>query len=274
MTKQLHSCTVAHNSSDNRLYQPAVFMSNTHFYQTLYQSETLFRLENDPFPGIAPRPTVVTETLLTDTEVDIPLITEPEPASTLVSTSPAEPVAPISTTGPEPIVDEPVAVVLPIEKFPIREPELPAEQPVILEAAPARTLPSTHRPTPPEGVRPQLNHKVLILVDEELLPSDVLFLEKILNAINLNINGVDLLNVHGLDGVDFAPILADKVIHHFLTFGVPFQRLNLDILMDRYQPVRFHGITFMLADPLAAIEGDKNLKKRLWEALKRIFLMG
>ena len=230
-------------------------MSLTHFYQTLYQTEQLFRLDNDPFPGAGPTPVAVTETLFADAEDPVLLLTEPADAPSLHSLA------------------EPVAGAAPAEKFSIREPELPAEQPVLLEAAPARTLPSTHRPTPPDKVQPQLNHKVLILVDEELLPSDVLFLEKILNAINLNINGVDLLNVHGLDGVDFAPILADKVIHHFLTFGVPFQRLNLDILMDRYQPVRFHGITFMLADPLAAIEGDKNLKKRLWEALKRIFLM-
>ncbi len=246
-------------------------MSLTNFYQTLYQTEQLFRLNNDPFPGVLSAPAVVTETLLVDTETDIQLFVEPEPSDVSAPTS-----APVLVA--EPAVIEPVAkVVLPDEQSVIVELELPDEQPVILEATPARIMPSTHRPgvaRPIAPAQPQLNHKVLILVDEELLPSDVLFLEKILNAINLNINGVDLLNVHGLDGVDFAPILADKVIHHFLTFGVPFQRLNLDILMDRYQPVRFHGITFMLADPLAAIEGDKILKKRLWEALKRIFLMG
>lgn len=246
-------------------------MSLTNFYQTLYQTEQIFRLDNDPFPGLTPGLAVVTETLLVDIDADVEFLAKPEPSDISAPMS-----APVAVT--QSAVIEPVAeVILPDEQPIIAETDVPDEQPVILEATPARTLPSTHRPNvarPVTPAQPQLNHKVLILVDEELLPSDVLFLEKILNAINLNINGVDLLNVHGLDGVDFAPILADKVIHHFLTFGVPFQRLNLDILMDRYQPVRFHGITFMLADPLAAIEGDKNLKKRLWEALKRIFLMG
>ncbi len=240
-------------------------MSLTNFYQTLYQTEQLFRLDNDPFPVLTQPSVVVTETLLVDTEPTEPALGVLSDLNDL-----ALPETAVDAPAlPEAIADEPVSepVIDPVISLPV-EPE----QPVILEAVPARTMPSTHRPNAP--ARPLLNHKVLILVDEELLPSDVLFLEKILNAINLNINGVDLLNVHGLDGIDFAPILADKVIHHFLTFGVPFQRLNLDILMDRYQPVRFHGITFMLADPLAAIEGDKNLKKRLWEALKRIFLMG
>ncbi|MBC8153059.1 MAG: hypothetical protein H7Z72_09120 [Bacteroidetes bacterium] len=240
-------------------------MSLKNFYQAFYQTEQLFRLDDDPFAALMAPPTTVAETLLIDIEP-----TEPDalPVTTLPPDTP--PFGLVSADDAPDDIPEPV-----IEPF--VEPEPLPEQPVMLDPAPVRTMPSTHRPgveRPDAPVRPLLNHKVLILVDEELLPSDVLFLEKILNAINLNVNGVDLLNVHGLDGVDFAPILADKVIHHFLTFGVPFQRLNLDILMDRYQPVRFHGITFMMADPLAAIEGDKILKKRLWEALKRIFLMG
>jgi hypothetical protein len=75
---------------------------------------------------------------------------------------------------------------------------------------------------------------------------------------------VDLLNVHGTKNVNFSELLAGKYIHHFFTFGVPFSRLNLDIMMDRYQPVRFEGITFLMADPLPAIEGDVALKKKLW----------
>lgn len=240
-------------------------MSLKNFYQTFYQTEQLFRLDDDPFAALMPPPTTVKEPLLIDVELTE---TDALPVTTPMQETPSFEVVSaddVMDDVPEPIIE------------PFIEPELIVERPVILDPAPVRTMPSTHRPgveRPDMPARPLLNHKVLILVDEELLPSDVLFLEKILNAINLNVNGVDLLNVHGLDGVDFAPILADKVIHHFLTFGVPFQRLNLDILMDRYQPVRFHGITFMMADPLAAIEGDKNLKKRLWEALKRIFLMG
>lgn len=246
-------------------------MSLKNFYQTFYQTEQLFRLDDDPFAALLPPPATVTmtELILADAEP-----TESE--SLLTTSTMAEASLPLPVIIDEVLVDKPVLSLI-LDSKPVIESEPAIERPVVLDPAPTKTMPSTHRPgveRPDAPAQPLLNHKVLILVDEELLPSDVLFLEKVLNAINLNVNGVDLLNVHGLDGVDFAPILADKVIHHFLTFGVPFQRLNLDILMDRYQPVRFHGITFMIADPLAAIEGDKNLKKRLWEALKRIFLMG
>lgn len=242
-------------------------MSLKNFYQAFYENEQLFRLENDPFSVPTATSARLPDALLVDAE---PGTTDLLVGTSITALAEGLVTAEVTERAAEALVIDPVAA-----PTPSAEPEV--ERPVALEAAPIKTAPSIYPPLvadPPAINRPLLSHKVLILVDEELLPSDLLFLEKILNAINLNIDGVDLLNVHGLNGVDFTPILADKVIHHFLTFGVSFQRLNLDILMDRYQPVRFHGITFMIADPLAAIEGDKNLKKRLWEALKRIFLMG
>ena len=112
----------------------------------------------------------------------------------------------------------------------------------------------------------------MLLADEALDPSNLLFLEKILKAVNLNINGVDLLNLHGTDDLDFAALLRGRYINHFITFGVPFERIHLDIMMDRYSPVRFEGITFLMADSLPTVEADHNLKKRLWTALQRVFL--
>ena len=134
-------------------------------------------------------------------------------------------------------------------------------------------IPDTRPPVRlPEAPKPSLiKHKVLLLADEELSPSDLLFLEKILKAVNLDIDGVDLLNVYGVADVDFLAILRHKHIHHFITFGVPFSRINLDIMMDRYQPVRFHGITFLMADSLPVIEANPTLKRLLWNSLKRTF---
>ena len=70
----------------------------------------------------------------------------------------------------------------------------------------------------------------------------------------------------------FAAMVQDKHIHHFITFGVPFSRIKLDIAMDRYHPVRFFGINFLMADSLPTIEADQNLKRRLWGALQQVFL--
>ena len=223
-------------------------MSAKAFYQTFYQTEQLFRRADEAL-AFPPRydtpdellsPSVATETLAEAAE---PVDSEP-----------------ITITINDPVLAATPADVL-IPATVITEPE-PTPQSV------ADTKPPVSR----KPVAPQISQKVLILVDDELLPSDLLFLEKILKAVHLDIDGVDLLNVHGTSNVDFNELLKGKYIHHFFTFGVPFNRINLDILMDRYQPVRFDGITFLMADPLPAIETDVVLKKKLWEALKKVFL--
>ncbi len=174
--------------------------------------------------------------------------------------------------GQEPTALVEPVVILPVPKVPpVRLPEVPVvvEQ-FVEEIAPiADTRPPVRSTDTPKPAL--IKHKVLLLADEDLSPSDLLFLERILKAVNLDIEGVDLLNVYGVSDVDFAAVLRHKHINHFITFGVPFQRINLDIMMDRYHPIRFDGITFLMADSLPVIEANQALKKLLWNSLKRVF---
>lgn len=232
-------------------------MSLKSFYQTFYQHEQLYRLPGESFAPIAFR---AVEVAALPGSVKTPghaWQTEEEPVPALV----ASPVAPTPTLpAPIPITEPvapPVEVVLPIVVVPT---DLP-QRPIVLPA------PVPVMPVAP----PKIKHKVLLLADEDLDPSSLLFLEKVLNAVNLDITGVDLLNLHGAGDIDFADLLRGKHIHHFITFGVPFERVGLDIMMDRYQPVRFEGITFLIVDALPVIEANQKLKRSLWEALKRIF---
>lgn len=236
-------------------------MSVKNFYQSFYQTDTLFRVAGEPWEPThqltghdrvelvasadsldttdllaeldelsAGKPLVSAQTGVVETPPVVPLLIAPEPSPTLL----------IPT--PEPLPQSPPRPTTPSILPPVQQPRMP-----------------------------QLNHKVLLLADEALDPSNLLFLEKILKAVNLNIDGVDLLNLHGVEGMDFAELLKGKYINHFITFGVPFERINLDIMMDRYSPVRFEGITFLMADSLPTIEADQALKKRLWGALQRVF---
>ncbi len=236
-------------------------MQNVNQYETLFQTEQLYRIPNERWGAVklpdAPAADVVPEVVETAA-----LLNELD-----------ELLAKNTAVEPEP-TDTPEAVRL-VETSVIPDPEVAvaavAAAPEPLPKAPARpTIPPIVSPQPPVS-KPKLNHKVLLLADEELDPSNLLFLEKILNAVNLNIDGVDLLNLNGVRDVDFAELVHGKLIHHFITFGVPFNRIHLDIQMDRYQPVRFFGINFLMADSLPTIEADINLKKRLWAALQQVF---
>ncbi|AKD55247.1 hypothetical protein [Spirosoma radiotolerans] len=237
-------------------------MSVKNFYQTVYQTDTIFRVDGEswalPTEATMVESPAIDSALVIDHTPD--LLSELDELLVSASVVPADAVEIVIDTPPI------VAVLPTLEPAPAKAPPEPLPQP-----APRPTTPSILPPIQKQPRMPQLNHKVLLLADEELDPSNLLFLEKILKAVNLNVDGVDLLNLHGVQGMDFAELLRGKYINHFITFGVPFERINLDIMMDRYSPVRFEGITFLMADSLPTIEADQNLKKRLWSALQRVF---
>lgn len=150
------------------------------------------------------------------------------------------------------------------------EPLAEVAKPATVVAVPAATPP----PVPSQLATPTLNHQILILVNEApaMSPSNTIFLEKVLKAVNLNLEGVDVLNLAGAKQMDFKPLLQNKKVHHFISFGVPFIQINLEIMMNRYDPKQIAGVNFLLAESLDIVQADDKNKRALWMALKKIFL--
>lgn len=158
---------------------------------------------------------------------------------------------------------------------PILVQDVPLAVPSVAVSAPVVVAVPVQKPAPPKAaVLPQLNHQVLILVKEEpaQFEADKLYLEKILGAINLSWEGVDIINVYGSEQLDFRAALNVRKVHHFISFGVPFLEVNLDILMNIYDPKRIKGVNFLFADRLSIIEADVERKRKLWHILKTLFL--
>ncbi|MBE9465213.1 hypothetical protein ACFP1I_15630 [Dyadobacter subterraneus] len=155
--------------------------------------------------------------------------------------------------------------------------EVPAATPVreIIPQPVVKVNIETTKPVAPIVQFPVLNHKVLILIDEpkqkEMLVSEALFLDNILKAVGQSSENSDILNFSFLSGPDARNVLAEKRINYFITFGVPLIKLRLDLLLPPYTPKQVEGIWFLLTDPLAVIEADVVLKKKLWTALKQMF---
>lgn len=177
---------------------------------------------------------------------------------------PGEVIAPVPETpqAPAPVVvkkEEPVV---------LRTPEI--QKPPVVQIAPEPVSPAPSAP-----LFPKLNHKVLILVDEpkqrEMLVSEALFLDNVLKAVGHSSENSDILNFSYLSGSDARNLLSEKKIHYFITFGVPLIKLQLDLLLPPYTPKQVEGIWFLLTDPLPVIEADRDLKMKLWNALKQIF---
>jgi hypothetical protein len=211
--------------------------SSVALFQILYQNETLFQLEDR----------VLAE----------------------------RPAATVAETQPEPPVPEPVQVQAPVSTLPAT----PAVtvQPPALPQTPAITPPPSAPAPPPAAAFPALKHKVLVLTDEqkqqEMLMSEALFLDNILKAVGHSLETSDVLNFSFMPGQDARTVLSGKKTNFFISFGVPLIKLNLDLLLVPYTPKNLEGIWFLLVDPLVVIEADRNLKKKLWQALQKMFEM-
>ncbi|MEO6284536.1 MAG: hypothetical protein ABIN80_07945 [Dyadobacter sp.] len=179
-------------------------------------------------------------------------------------------------------------LVQPVAEAVVSEPEikeievLPSQStdPAVLETPiiPKATIPAVPAPAAPVSASfPVLKHAVLILIDEpkqqEMIVSESLFLDNILKAVGHSTETSDILNFSFLPGQDARTVLAEKSTNFFITFGVPLIKLHLDMLLTPYTPKMVEGIWFLLTDPLVVIEADRNLKKKLWQALQRMFEM-
>ncbi|MHA4737909.1 hypothetical protein [Dyadobacter sp. MSC1_007] len=172
-------------------------------------------------------------------------------------------------------VESPSLPVLPVvEVAPVTEVVAVAE--VAKEAqslAPVAPVAVNNIPAP----FPALKHKVLVLIDEpkqqEMLVSEALFLDNILKAVGHSMDTSDVLNFSFLPGQDARTVLSGKKTNFFISFGVPLIKLHLDLLLPPYTPKLVEGVWFLLTDPLVVIEADRNLKKKLWQALQKMFEM-
>jgi hypothetical protein len=237
-------------------------------YHTLFQYDTLYKVAEE----VPQYPEVPAETPAA-----------PEPAGTSASgTSSGVDTSGVDTSGVDTSrVEAP--------KLEATSAEAPADQVPLAASAPqpqpvtAGTLPASP-PVPAENVPevpspfPALQHKVLVLVDEpahpELVASQALLLENILKAVGCPAGEADVVNYSYIPTADARVVLADKLTGHFITFGVPLIKLQLDLLLPPYTPKQVEGIWFLLADPLSVIEQDKNLKRNLWLALQKMFAVG
>ncbi|SKB97827.1 hypothetical protein [Dyadobacter psychrophilus] len=156
-------------------------------------------------------------------------------------------------------------------------PELPQVAAKAIPATPVIKPVLTPAPALPVADFPALLHRVLILIDapkqKEMAESESLFLDNILKAVGHSVEKADVLNYSFLKGPDARKVLSEKKTNFFITFGVPLIKLHLDLLLMPYTPKLVDGVWFLLTDSLATIEADRNLKKKLWQALQKMFEM-
>jgi phosphoribosyl-AMP cyclohydrolase len=118
-------------------------------------------------------------------------------------------------------------------------------------------------------------YKIVVLVDnphqEELDASEGVLLYKILKAVGYDSEDTDIVNVGYLSQEALQEVMRKKTAHYVISFGVPFRKVLLDLLVPPYEPMNVQGVSFLLADPLSVVEADVSIKKRLWGVLRAMF---
>ena len=131
---------------------------------------------------------------------------------------------------------------------------------------PLSVSPQTTIPTP--LYRPK--HKVVILV-KELNPIDAELLGKILGAVQLTVQTVEIIEMSKNPNMDLSHIFTQKSVNQLISFGVMMSEVNLMLRLTPYQILESKGVKFISGVSLTDLQNDIPKKKLLWAALKEMF---
>ena len=117
---------------------------------------------------------------------------------------------------------------------------------------------------------------ILILVDyadcATIREPDLLFLLNILNACRLSLKDVIILNIHQVEARDHHSLTSAWKPAVVILFGIDPSAISLPVHFPAHQIQGFAGIRFMHAPDLEKLGSDDAQKRKLWAALKQLFL--
>jgi DNA polymerase III psi subunit len=156
-----------------------------------------------------------------------------------------------------------------IEIKSMEELETVVEKTVVKQVTPPISTPNkdVKKPSLPSYV---FKHQVAILTDS-ISDNEKLLLSKILGAIGLSIEQVDLIELNKVHSIDYQSFISQNTTKKFISFGIGLGKINWNILLNIYQPKNISGVDFLLSDELRVLDTNIELKKTLWNALKVMF---
>ena len=135
----------------------------------------------------------------------------------------------------------------------------------------------TAKENKPSSVTPQSTlqyyqpkQKVIILVTS-LNPTDSELLGKILGAVKLDLQSVDIIELDKNQEVNLSQIVTQKSVNQVIVFGIDLSKVKLDMKLIPYQIIENQGVKFIYSDSLTDIQNDIPKKKALWGSLKEMF---
>jgi hypothetical protein len=96
-------------------------------------------------------------------------------------------------------------------------------------------------------------------------------LGKILGAVKLDLQSVDILDLGKNQEINLSQIFTQKFVNQVITFGIDLSKVSLNVKLIPYQIQENQGIKFIYSNLLPDIQNDIPKKKALWGSLKEMF---
>ena len=111
---------------------------------------------------------------------------------------------------------------------------------------------------------------VLVIIQAEQSEEELTLLENILGSIGLSMNEIALVKSDN-DFKEVASQLNKINSTKLISFGVSSVKSQLLDIQTKYSPTTIEGRTVIIADQLADLNADKELKRSLWTCLQEVF---
>lgn len=116
---------------------------------------------------------------------------------------------------------------------------------------------------------------ISIVVDHanaQFLPEEELtFLSGILSACGLTLEDIALINLNKTPVINYKEVSEELGSRIVLLFGVSPEKLGLPIIFPAFQVQEFNQQRFLYAPELKHLQANRDDKKKLWDALKKLF---
>ena len=113
---------------------------------------------------------------------------------------------------------------------------------------------------------------LLVALDEPEANDNQLFVQKLLQAANIQLaSDTFFCFLKADEKLQLGALIKEKQPDQVLLFGLNPAQLSLHLQIKPYQPVIFYETTLLFADKLSVLAPNKDLKTKMWTAMKEIF---
>ena len=118
---------------------------------------------------------------------------------------------------------------------------------------------------------------ITIIIDEPDAPflrdQDLSFLTGILSACGLSMDDIALVNRNKTPAINYKTVSDELAARIVILFGITPEGLQLPLVFPVFQVQEFNQQKFLHAPTLKQLQENRDDKKKLWDALKKLFVI-